>query len=122
MTDYFYERQIPIFDYPRWAQPLRDAIRENMERLAAESRIGIEVVSSSDPDDGAIFRSLGSGEFNISGFQNKDLRRRFQHRNSSDLTDNEALSNARPDQKKSAAPTNATSRPLANRSSPSDSG
>jgi hypothetical protein len=29
MTDYSYERQIRIFDYPRWAEALRDAIREN---------------------------------------------------------------------------------------------
>lgn len=42
MTDYFYERQIRIFDYPKCAEPLRDAIRENMERIAAEN--GLEIV------------------------------------------------------------------------------
>ena len=42
MTDYFYQHQIRIFDYPKWAEPLRDAIRQNLERIAAES--GTEIV------------------------------------------------------------------------------
>lgn len=46
MTDYFYAHQIRIFDYPKWAEPLRDAIRENMERLAAANQIQIEFVRS----------------------------------------------------------------------------
>jgi hypothetical protein len=39
-----------------------------------------------NPDDEELFRSLGSGEFNISGFQNKDLRRRLSHRNSGQIS------------------------------------
>ena len=35
-----------------------------------------------DPEDAALFRSLGSGEWNISGFQNQDLRRRLQDKTS----------------------------------------
>ena len=46
MTDYFYAHQLRIFDYPQWAQPLREAIRKNMERLAAENDIEIEFVRS----------------------------------------------------------------------------
>lgn len=46
MTSYFYEHQIKIFDYPAWAQPLRDGIRANAERLAAENGIEIEFVRS----------------------------------------------------------------------------
>ena len=46
MTDYFYANQFRIFDYPKWAQALREAIRENMERLAAENDIEIEFVRS----------------------------------------------------------------------------
>src|SRR5436309_4500781 len=46
MTDYFYEHQIRIFDYPRWAEPLRDAIRESLEHMAAENRIEIEFIRS----------------------------------------------------------------------------
>src|SRR5882724_4079655 len=44
MTDYFYKHQLRIFDYPKWAEPLRDSLRTNMERIAAESGIGIEFV------------------------------------------------------------------------------
>jgi len=47
MTDFLYARQIRIFDYAQWAGPLRDAIRKNMERLAAEHGIEIEFVRSS---------------------------------------------------------------------------
>src|SRR6516165_1921510 len=39
-----------------------------------------------DPQDEELFRSLGSGEFNISGFQNKDLRRRLSDRNSGQIS------------------------------------
>src|SRR5215831_13944356 len=41
MTAYLKARQIRIFDYPRFAQPLRDALRENAERLAAEHALEI---------------------------------------------------------------------------------
>jgi len=46
MTDYFYKHRIRIFDYPRWAEPLRDTLRANTERIAAENGIGIEFVRS----------------------------------------------------------------------------
>ena len=46
MTEYFYAHQFRIFDYPRWAQPLRDAIRENAERLAGEHQFEIEFIRS----------------------------------------------------------------------------
>jgi hypothetical protein len=46
MTDYFYKHQIRIFDYARWAQPLRESLRENMERTAADNSIEIEFVRS----------------------------------------------------------------------------
>src|SRR3954451_25115937 len=42
MTSYLYERKIRIFDYPRFAEPFRNALRENAERLAAENGIEIE--------------------------------------------------------------------------------
>src|SRR5258708_110906 len=38
MTDYFYQRQIRTFDYPKWAEPSREALRKNMERIAADNR------------------------------------------------------------------------------------
>jgi hypothetical protein len=39
-----------------------------------------------DPQDEELFRSLGSGEFKISGFQNQDLRRRLSDRNSGPIS------------------------------------
>jgi hypothetical protein len=42
MTSYLYERKIRIFDYPKFAEPFRNELRENAERLAAESGIEIE--------------------------------------------------------------------------------
>ncbi len=39
-----------------------------------------------DPEDEDLFESLGSGEFNLSGFQNKDLRRRLKDKNTSQIS------------------------------------
>jgi hypothetical protein len=44
MTSYLYERRIKIFDYPRFAEPFRNQLRENAEQLAAENGIEIEVL------------------------------------------------------------------------------
>src|SRR5262245_59551592 len=44
MTSYLNVHGIRIFDYPRWAEPLRDELRANAERLAREHDIGIEFV------------------------------------------------------------------------------
>ncbi len=46
MTDYFYKHQLRIFDYPKWAEPLREELRQNMERIAAENALQIEFVRS----------------------------------------------------------------------------
>jgi hypothetical protein len=35
---------IRVFDYARWAEPLRDELRENAERLAAESGLEVEFI------------------------------------------------------------------------------
>lgn len=42
MTSYLYAQGIRIFDYPRFAEPFRDAIRQNAERIARENGIEIE--------------------------------------------------------------------------------
>src|SRR5580700_9405649 len=42
MTSFLYERKIRIFDYPKFAEPFRNRLRENAERLALESGITIE--------------------------------------------------------------------------------
>ena len=42
MTSYLYAKKIRIFDYPQWAEPLRDRIRANAEELAQQNGINIE--------------------------------------------------------------------------------
>jgi len=42
MTAYLYAHQIRIFDYPRFAEPYRDAIRQNAERIARENGLEID--------------------------------------------------------------------------------
>jgi hypothetical protein len=44
MTGYLRAQHIRIFDYPRWAQPLREALRLNTERLAAEHGLEIQFI------------------------------------------------------------------------------
>ena len=45
ITKYFYTRQIAIFDYTKFAEPLRDAIRVNAEALATANGLTIEFIS-----------------------------------------------------------------------------
>jgi len=44
ITSYLYDQGIRIFDYPKWAEPFRDEIRQNAERLASEAGLEIEFV------------------------------------------------------------------------------
>jgi hypothetical protein len=44
MTSFLYTRQVRIFDYPKFAEPFRERIRENAERLAAAAGIEIEFI------------------------------------------------------------------------------
>jgi len=45
MTKYLYEQGIRIFDYPQFAQPLRNMIRANAEQIAKENGLEIEFIS-----------------------------------------------------------------------------
>jgi hypothetical protein len=47
MTAYLKTHGIRIFDYPRWAEPLRNELRQNAERLATEHGLEIEFVRKS---------------------------------------------------------------------------
>jgi hypothetical protein len=47
MSSYLRSRDIRIFDYPRFAEPLRDEIRQNAERVAKENDMEIEFIRSS---------------------------------------------------------------------------
>ena len=45
MTSYLNVHQIRIFDYPRFAEPLRERIRESAEKLAADAGAKIEYIA-----------------------------------------------------------------------------
>jgi len=44
MTAYLASKQVRIFDYAKFAEPLREQLRENAERLAAEAGVEIEFI------------------------------------------------------------------------------
>ena len=48
MTHYLYQHGIRIFDYPKFAEPLRDHIRENAEALAQANGVTIEFIRQKD--------------------------------------------------------------------------
>jgi len=45
MTSYLYSNNIRIFDYPKFAGPFKNKLRENAEKLATENNIRIEFVA-----------------------------------------------------------------------------
>jgi hypothetical protein len=48
MTHYLYQQGVRIFDYPRFAEPLRERIRENAEALAEANGMKIEFIRKKD--------------------------------------------------------------------------
>ena len=46
MTSFLYTRQVRIFDYPKFAEPFRERIRENAESIAAAAGLEIEFIRS----------------------------------------------------------------------------
>jgi hypothetical protein len=44
IAGYLSYRDIRLFDYPRWPERLRDEVRANAERLAAEAGLQIEFI------------------------------------------------------------------------------
>lgn len=47
MTRYLYSKGIRIFDYPKFAEPYREKLRANAERLSKENGVAIEFVRNS---------------------------------------------------------------------------
>lgn len=47
MTSHLYSQGVRVFDYPKFAEPYRDAIRSNAEQIAKENGIEIEFVKKS---------------------------------------------------------------------------
>ena len=74
-----------------------------------------------DPQDEELFEALGSGEFNISGFQNQDLRRRVGDKNTGQVSRMMKRLRTHGLIKKSDEPTSTTSPDWEGRSSPSAS-
>jgi len=48
MTSYLYQKGIRIFDYAKFAEPFRESIRENAEKLAEKNGIKIEFIRKKD--------------------------------------------------------------------------
>jgi hypothetical protein len=48
MTSYLYSQKVRIFDYTKFAEPLRDEIRLHAERLAQENRLKIDFIRKAD--------------------------------------------------------------------------
>lgn len=47
MTRYMYQNQERIFDYPKFAEPFKETIRANAERIAKENGLEIEFIRKS---------------------------------------------------------------------------
>jgi DNA-binding MarR family transcriptional regulator len=47
MTSYMYQNGIRIFDYPKFAEPFKESIRSNAERIAKENGVEIEFIRKS---------------------------------------------------------------------------
>lgn len=48
MTRYMYENSIKIFDYPKFAEPFKEAIRANAEHIAKEHEVEIDFIRKAD--------------------------------------------------------------------------
>lgn len=48
MTTYLYRNEVRIFDYPKFAEPFREELRTNAEKLAGEHGVEIEFVGKSN--------------------------------------------------------------------------
>jgi hypothetical protein len=44
MAGFLDYHKVRLFDFPRWAEPLREELRENAERIAAEAGLQIEFI------------------------------------------------------------------------------
>jgi len=58
MTSYLYSKGVRIFDYAKFAEPFRNQIRENAERLAKENQVVIVFVRKSETRKETIISEL----------------------------------------------------------------
>lgn len=48
MTSYLYQKGVKIFDYPKFAEPFKEFIRNNAESIAKENGLEIEFIRKSE--------------------------------------------------------------------------
>ena len=48
MTSFLYANNIRIFDYPRFAEPLRNELRDNAEKIAKDNGLEIQFIKKND--------------------------------------------------------------------------
>lgn len=58
MTSYLYAENVRIFDYPKFAEPFRNLLRENAEKLARENNIEIEFIRKSNTRKESIISAI----------------------------------------------------------------
>lgn len=58
MSGYLRFKGIRIFDYTRWAEPLREEIRQNAQRLAQEAGLPIEHLRNSSVRKESLVREI----------------------------------------------------------------
>ena len=88
------------------------------ELLLAANRRYLEFIFSIDAEDEELFESLGSGEFNISAFRNKDLRCRIRGKDAGQVSRLMQRLRTHGLIKRSEEPTSTTAPVSAGRSSP----
>jgi len=64
MTNYMYQNNVRIFDYPKFAEPFKETIRSNAERIAKEHGVEIEFIRKS----GIRKESIISGKIEKRGY------------------------------------------------------
>ncbi|MGH2642692.1 MAG: hypothetical protein ACRDE2_01985 [Chitinophagaceae bacterium] len=62
MRRYLFEHDIRIFDYPRFAEKLRDEVRENAESLAAKNGLEMIFIRSSNARKDDIVKKQWDGK------------------------------------------------------------
>ncbi|MGI8743630.1 MAG: hypothetical protein ACR2NN_13870 [Bryobacteraceae bacterium] len=73
MTSFLYARNIRIFDYPKFAEPFRNRIRENAEQLAAEAGIEIEFIRKRNFRKEDRVKEIDSSEESVGEFRLRQL-------------------------------------------------
>jgi len=58
LTAYQYQNNIGIFDYAKFAEPYRDELKQNAQRIAEEAGVEIEYIRSSGVRKEAVIESI----------------------------------------------------------------